>query len=378
MGIEVDSLHAAAGKDIIRLEGFAFAGYCNMKREESSQTTHRVLVGNSQKMSEVASASVDLVMTSPPYPMIEMWDETFFALNDEVRSRMQQGDGVRAHELMHDELDAVWRETDRILKDGAIACINIGDATRTIGDCFQLYPNYTHVTERFRELGFSSMPSIIWRKPTNAPNKFMGSGMLPPGAYVTLEHEHILVFRKGRKRRFLSVDEKSVRSESAYFWEERNLWFSDVWTDLRGASQKLNHERARERSGAFPFELPYRLINMYSAKHDVVLDPFLGTGTTTLAAIASARNSIGYEMDETLPAIVTDRLIGFEEVANEYIGRRIDAHNEFAASRDCEFVNQYHGFRCVSAQETGLRFDRVDSVDATDLSSIKATYSRFK
>ncbi|UCE45008.1 MAG: site-specific DNA-methyltransferase [Methanobacteriota archaeon] len=349
-----------------------------MKCGEPTQTTHRVLVGNSQKMSEVAPASVDLVVTSPPYPMIEMWDETFYALNDGIRSRMQQGDGVRAHELMHDELDAVWRETDRVLKDGAIACINIGDATRTIGDRFQLFPNHTRVTERFRELGFSSLPSIIWRKPTNAPNKFMGSGMLPPGAYVTLEHEHILVFRKGNKRQFLSDEQKSVRSESAYFWEERNLWFSDVWTDLRGVSQKLNHERARERSGAFPFELPYRLINMYSAKHDVVLDPFLGTGTTTLAAIASVRNSIGYEMDETLPAIVADRLAGFEEVANDYTGRRIDAHREFAASRDCEFVNQHHGFRCVSAQEMHMRFNHVDVIDTANLSNFKATYSDLK
>ena len=349
-----------------------------MSDGEPLETTHRVLIGNSQSMSEVESASVDLVVTSPPYPMIEMWDETFYALNDGIRSKMEQGDGASAHELMHDELDAVWRETDRVLKDGAIACINIGDATRTIGGLFQLFPNHTRVIERFRELGFSVLPSIIWRKPTNAPNKFMGSGMLPPGAYVTLEHEHILVFRKGGKRKFISNEQKSVRSESAYFWEERNVWFSDVWTDLRGVNQKLNHHGARERSGAFPFELPYRLINMYSAKQDVVLDPFLGTGTTTLAAIASARNSIGYEIEEDLTEVLRKRLIGVEKTTNDLVDQRIKAHNAFVADLDCEFVNQHHGFRCMSAQETGLRFDRVDSVDATDLTCVRAAYSEFK
>ena len=353
-------------------------GRSDMSNGEPLVTTHRVLIGNSQSMSEVDPASVDLLVTSPPYPMIEMWDETFYALNDGIRSKMEQGDGAGAHKLMHDELDAVWRETDRVLKDGAIACINIGDATRTIGGLFQLFPNHTRVIERFRELGFSALPPIIWRKPTNAPNKFMGSGMLPPGAYVTLEHEHILIFRKGKKRRFPSDEQKSVRSESAYFWEERNLWFSDVWTDLRGVSQKLNHDGARERSGAFPFELPYRLINMYSAKRDVVLDPFLGTGTTTLAAIASTRNSIGYEMDGTFLDVLRKRLIGFENTANDLVNQRIEAHNASVADLNCEFVNRHHGFRCVSAQETGLRFDRMDSVDATDLTRIKAFYSEFK
>lgn len=333
------------------------------------------MVGNSQEMKEVESASVDLVVTSPPYPMIEMWDETFCTLNENIRHKMQRNDGNGAHCLMHAELDEVWNETDRVLKNGAIVCINIGDATRSIGDQFQLFPNHSHVTEHFRELGFACLPSIIWRKPTNAPNKFMGSGMLPPGAYVTLEHEHILIFRKGGRRRFSSEEEKAVRNESAFFWEERNLWFSDVWMNLRGVSQKLNTGNGRERSGAFPFELPYRLVNMYSAKNDTVLDPFLGTGTTTLAAITSTRNSIGYELDAALLGVVEDRLAGFEDIANDYIGRRIAAHNEFVAGRDRGFVNGPHGFRCTSAQETGMRLDHLDSVDATDLTRIKAAYS---
>ena len=84
---------------------------------------------------------------------------------------------------------------------------------------------------RPHRLGFQSIPLILWRKQTNAPNKFMGSGMLPAGAYVTLEHEYILVLRKGSKREFKKAEEKRNRHESAIFWEERNIWYSDIWMD---------------------------------------------------------------------------------------------------------------------------------------------------
>ena len=105
-------------------------------------------------------------------------------------------------------------------------------------------------------MGFTNLPEIIWRKPTNSPNKFMGSGMLPAGAYVTLEHEFILIFRKGGKRIFKSDAEKLKRQQSAFFWEERNVWFSDLWT-LTGTNQKLNNKNSRERSAAYPFDLAY-------------------------------------------------------------------------------------------------------------------------
>ena len=182
------------------------------------------------------------------------------------------------------------------------ANINIGDAVRTIGKNFQLYPNHARILTTFSKQGFTVLPEIIWRKPTNAPNKFMGSGMLPPSAYVTLEHEFILILRKGGKRIFKTEKDKINRRNSAYFWEERNTWFSDIW-DLRGVTQTMLEKKSKElrsRSAAFPFELAYRLINMYSVKGDVILDPFLGTGTTTIAAMVSARNSIGFEIEKNL------------------------------------------------------------------------------
>ena len=244
-------------------------------------------------MAAIASNSVDLVVTSPPYPMIEMWDNSFAMQNPTIDAAIAKGQGQLAYEMMHALLDQVWHEVARVLKPGAIACINIGDATRKLGTTFSLYPNHSRIIQSFLSLGMHNLPNIIWRKPTNAPNKFMGSGMLPTGAYVTLEHEWILLFRKQGKRPFDEEQERLARHENAYFWEERNHWFSDVW-QLKGTIQKLSDPEVRQRSAAFPYEIPFRLILMYSLRGDVVLDPFAGTATTALAALATGRNSIGY------------------------------------------------------------------------------------
>jgi DNA modification methylase len=261
------------------------------------KTVHNIYFENSKNMGVIPSASVHLVVTSPPYPMIQMWDEMFANQNSAVAEALNQGDGFKAFDLMHLRLDPVWKEIYRILASGGIACINIGDATRTIGGKFRLYPNHSRILANMIEVGFCPLPAILWRKATNAPNKFMGSGMLPAGAYVTLEHEYILILRKGPKREFKTDQQKQLRRQSAFFWEERNAWFSDVWLDLTGTSQTRSNDNARLRSAAFPLELPFRLINMFSAKNDVVVDPFAGTGTTMAAAMATARNSIGFEFD---------------------------------------------------------------------------------
>ena len=214
-------------------------------------TRHQIYFQDSKNMEALPSGTVDLVVTSPPYPMIEMWDSIFAGQNVEISQALQNGDGPAAFEMMHVELDAVWQEVWRILKQGGIACINVGDATRTIDSRFWLYPNHSRILNQFLKLGFQALPAILWRKQTNAPNKFMGSGMLPPSAYVTLEHEYILILRKGPKREFKLEAEKQNRRESAFFWEERNAWFSDIWMDLKGASQNLGDRSARLRSAAF-------------------------------------------------------------------------------------------------------------------------------
>src|SRR5690554_4953442 len=241
-------------------------------------TKHRTFIENAQNMSSLNDNTIDLIVTSPPYPMIQMWDSVMYTFNPEIEKEMEKYNGVNAFNLMHIELDKVWSECYRVLKDGGFACINIGDATRTLNGNFALYSNHSRIIKSFLKLGFNNLPNILWRKQTNAPNKFMGSGMLPAGAYVTLEHEWILIFRKGDKRVFKSELEKLERRKSAYFWEERNVWFSDIW-DFKGVKQRLENTNGRERSAAFPIELPYRLINMFSLRNDTILDPFVGTGT---------------------------------------------------------------------------------------------------
>ena len=146
-------------------------------------------------MSQLGDSSVDLVVTSPPYPMIEMWDEIMSNQNPYIKEALEDHRPELAFELMHKELDVVWKECYRVVKDGGFICINIGDATRTIDGEFRLYNNHSRITQYCTSLGLTNLPNIIWRKQTNAPNKFMGSGMLPCGAYITLEHEYILIFR---------------------------------------------------------------------------------------------------------------------------------------------------------------------------------------
>jgi len=338
-----------------------------MKYQHGMKTVHNSYFEDSSDMGIIPSQSVHLVVTSPPYPMIAMWDEMFSNQNPAIAEVLKQGDGLTAFDLMHRQLDPVWTETHRILASGGIACINIGDATRTIDDKFQLYPNHSRILATMVEVGFYPLPAILWRKATNAPNKFMGSGMLPAGAYVTLEHEYILVFRKGPKREFKTKQQQQLRRQSAFFWEERNLWFSDVWLDLTGASQTRNDDKARLRSAAFPFELPFRLINMFSTKGDIVVDPFLGTGTTMAAAMATGRNSIGFEVDAGFQEQIQLIAKTISDTAAKRIHRRIQHHGDFIDRKlkenyEFKYFNKHYDFPVMTRQEIDLFFNPLISV----------------
>jgi DNA modification methylase len=298
------------------------------------ETEHRVVVGDARSMDALADDSVDLVVTSPPYPLVEMWDETFTALDPDIGEALDAGDGRRAFQRMHDVLDAVWAEVERVLVPGGIACINVGDATRSVGGEFRLFPNHAEITSRLRERGLRSLPDILWRKPTNSPSKFMGSGMVPPNAYPTLEHEHVLVFRNGTRREFPPGDDD--RYAAAYFWEERNDWFSDLW-EVPGEDQRLDADQGtRGRSGAFPTEIPFRLIAMFSTYGDTVLDPFWGTGTTTLAAMVVARDSVGYERDPEFRSAFQRFVEDVPALSERRTADRLAAHREFVARREAD------------------------------------------
>jgi DNA modification methylase len=332
-----------------------------MGREKPSGTLtrHTVHFSDSRRLDAVADASVDLVVTSPPYPLIGMWDAAFSAMSPDAARALEADDGPRAFEACHAELDRVWAECFRALRPGSLACVNVGDAVRTIGGEFRLYSNHARILSAMAAIGFSALPDVLWRKPTNAPNKFMGSGMLPAGAYVTYEHEYVLILRKGGKRAFAPGPEHENRRRSAFFWEERNAWFSDVWTDLKGTGQGLADAESRARSGAFPFELAYRLILMYSVYGDTVLDPFLGTGTTCAAALASMRHSVGIEIERNLEPAVRETLEVSIPLARKRIARRLEDHRAFAEARAAEgrplkHRNAAYGFPVATAQERDL------------------------
>jgi len=312
--------------------------------------------------------------------MIEMWDDIFTKQNKRIGEALRANNGRIAFELMNKELDKVWNEVHRVLKTGGIACINIGDATRTIDGRFSLYTNHSRIHTHMQQIGFSALPAILWRKQTNAPNKFMGSGMMPPGAYVTLEHEYILILRKGNKKEFKSNSEKQTRRESSFFWEERNNWFSDIWMDLKGTSQNLFDTKSRNRSAAYPFELPYRLISMFSIKGDTILDPFLGIGTSMYAAIAAGRNSIGYEIDSDLQTFIKSQMSGIVAFSNKRINERLTKHCDFvdnylAQKGSLKHLNTKYLFPVMTKQETEILLNEVISVMNLDSGEIETQYS---
>ncbi len=255
-----------------------------------------MVIGDSREMSEVAAESIHLVVTSPPYPMVAIWDDLFAEMS------------ARTYDEMHDYLYKVWHEVERVLIPGGIACINIGDATRSRNDVFHLYPNHSRTIENFEKLGFVTLPYVLWKKPTTKPHykgkaAFLGSGFLPPNAYVTLDMEYILIFRKGPPRSFQPKDPR--RYESKFTKKQRDEWFSQVWT-VPGARQNL--DGFERRVAAFPEEIPRRLIQMFSILGDTVLDPFLGSGTTLKVAMDQRRRFVGYERLLGLSAIIRKRI----------------------------------------------------------------------
>jgi len=254
-------------------------------------TIHKVIFENSINMREVSDEGVDLIVTSPPYPMIEMWDKMFLSF------------GCKNYEEIHTYLSQVWKECYRVLAPGGIICINVGDATRRMNGIFKLFANHSKIIEICEEIGFTTLPYILWKKPSCRANAFLGSGFLPPNAYVTLDCEYILIFRKGNLRKFKSKDE--IRYKSMYTKEERDIWFSQIW-DVNGIKQ--SHKKVKRRLAAYPDEIVKRLIRMFSVQGDIVLDPFLGTGTTSRVAAKLNRNSIGYEIDIELMEILKESI----------------------------------------------------------------------
>jgi DNA modification methylase len=322
-------------------------------------TTHGFICGNS--LDAEINKNIDLILTSPPYPMIEMWDQCFVEQNPEIADHLAKGNGIIAWTLMTKVLEEIITKSTTYLNPGGFLIINIGDATRTLNN-FALYPTHSLLDYHcVKTLGLTRLPCILWSKPSNKPNKYMGSGMLPGGAYATLEHEYILIYRKGNKREF----DKENRRKSAFFWEERNKWFSDNWSIL-GANQKLN--LVREKSAAFPHELAYRLIAMYTCYDDVVLDPFSGIGTTCLAAMHLNRNSIGIESHRLLVDQSLKRLLASKDFCNGYTRERLTRHIQFVnhSNKKHIHINKHYGFKVMTKHEESIIFKEITEIQQSE------------
>jgi modification methylase len=247
-------------------------------------------------MVEVPDESVHLVVTSPPYPMVAIWDDMFKEAS------------APSYDAMHEYLNQTWAEVERVLVKGGMACVNIGDATRTRDGVFHLYPNHSRIIENFERLGFVTLPYVLWKKPTTKPHykgkgAFLGSGFLPPNAYVTLDMEYILIFRKGPPRTFQPKDPQ--RYKSKFTKKERDEWFSQVW-NVPGVRQ--NVDGLERRVAAFPEEIPRRCISMFSILGDVVMDPFLGSGTSLRVAMSLGRKFVGYDRQKTMLEVIRKKI----------------------------------------------------------------------
>jgi len=238
--------------------------------------------------------------------MIEMWDDLFAELDPAVADHLDAGDGQAAFEAMHEQLARVWTEVERVLVDGGIACVNVGDATRTVDDSFRVFQNHSRVVDAFEGLGFEPLPEILWRKPVNSAAKFMGSGMLPPNAYVTLEHG---TSSCSGTARITGTSSQGRIGATARRTSGRSA--------TSGSATSGRTSRGTPGAGPRRVAQPVRGVSL---RNSVPADqhvqrlrrhrprPLLGTGTTTLAAMTASRNSVGYEIDGEFTAVFDDRI----------------------------------------------------------------------
>ncbi len=239
----------------------------------------RIVCGSSEHMADLPDRSVHLMVTSPPYNVGKDYDQDM-TLED-----------YRAF------LRKVWAEVYRVLGPGGRACINIANLGRK-----PYIPLHAYLIEDMQALGFQMRGEIIWNKASSAAaSTAWGTWRSATNPTLRDVHEYILVFSKGTFRRNQNPLKASTISA------EQFLEFTkSVWTFPATSARKLKHP------APFPLELPYRLIQLYTYEGDVVLDPFMGSGQTALAACQSQRHYIGYEIDPQYVALAEKRIQEFK------------------------------------------------------------------
>lgn len=254
-------------------------------------TKHRIICGDSRQMNFVSDESVHLVITSPPY-----WQLKDYGSSNQIGYH-------DSYESYINNLNLVWKECYRVLHKGCRLCVNIGDqfARSVYYGRYKVIPIRTEIIRFCETIGFDYMGAVIWQKVTTTNTTggatIMGSFPYPRNGIMKLDYEFILIFKKMGKAPAPSAEQKKM---SAMTKEEWNTYFSGHWY-FAGAKQDSH-------IAVFPEELPARLIKMFSFVGDTVLDPFLGSGTTSLAANNLGRNSIGYEINPEFIPVIRDKL----------------------------------------------------------------------
>ncbi|MCL1864729.1 MAG: thermonuclease family protein [Spirochaetes bacterium] len=257
------------------------------------KTTHKIINGDSRQMSELKDRSVHLIITSPPYWQLKDYGtESQIGFNDSYESYINN-------------LNLVWAECFRVLHDGCRLCINIGDqfARSVYYGRYKVIPIHSEIIKFCETIGFDFMGKIIWQKATTmnttGGGSVMGSFPYPRNGIVKLDFEYILLFKKHGNAPKPTQEQKD---NSVMTNEEWNTYFNGHWY-FSGAKQD-------KHLAMFPEELPHRLIKMFSFPNETVLDPFLGSGTTSLAAKNLNRNSIGYEINPEYIPIIEKKIGG--------------------------------------------------------------------
>ncbi len=279
-------------------------------------TKHTIICGDSRSMDGVADQSVHLVVTSPPY-----WQLKDYGTALQIGFHNTYQDYIN-------HLNLVWRECHRVLENGCRLCINIGDqfARAAYYGRYKVIPIRTEIIKFCETMGFDYMGAIIWQKViTSNPSggaSIMGSFPTPRNGIVALDYEFILLFKKLGKPSAPSAKQKTESKMSTQEWRQ---YFSGHWN--------FAGEKQGKHAAVFPEELPKRLIKMFAFVGETVLDPFMGSGTTALAAKNLGRNSIGYEINPDFIPLIEKKIY-----ANQVFADDISTHKQKPITQDFDKI----------------------------------------
>jgi len=256
-------------------------------------TKHKIIIGDSRNMAEVKDESAHLIITSPPYWQIKDYgNKNQIGFND-------------SYEDYIEKLNQVWSESYRVLSHGCRLCINIGDqfARAITYGRYKIIPIRTEIIKFCESIGFDYMGAIIWQKMTTMNTSggasVMDSYPYPRNGHIAIDYEFILLFKKlGKDKNNIP---QAIKEKSKLTNEEWRKYFTGHW-NFAGEKQNSGH------IAMFPEELPRRLIKMFSFVGENILDPFLGSGTTSKVARELGRNSIGYEINKDFLPMIEEKV----------------------------------------------------------------------